>query len=92
MILELAKNALLVRAISSQYLEENLLTLLEYITDQNIVLQQRNIDLSIQVKSLSKQVEDRKNKVANLVKALKLTARDRRRKKPQRGKILQEKK
>ncbi|KAA8611972.1 hypothetical protein PtrSN002B_005540 [Pyrenophora tritici-repentis] len=92
MILESAKNALLVRAISGQHSEENPLTPLEYITDQNVVLQQRNMDLSIQVESLSKQVEDGKNEVANLVKALELTAGDGRRKKPRRGKMSQEKK
>lgn len=92
MILESAKNALLVRAISSQNSEENPLTPLEYVTDQNVVLQQCNTDLSLQVESLTKQVEDGYNEVANLKKALELTAGDGRRKKPRRGQMSQEKK
>lgn len=91
MILESAKNVLLVRALSSQYSEENPLTPLGYVTEQNLGLQQRNADLSTQVETLAKQVEDGKNEVANLIKALELTAEDRRRKKPRRGKMQGEK-
>jgi hypothetical protein len=87
MILESAKNALLVRAISSQHSEENPLTPLGYVTDQNVVLQQCNMDLSKQVESLTKQVEDGKNEVANLKTALELTTGDGRRKKSRRGKM-----
>jgi uncharacterized membrane protein YjjP (DUF1212 family) len=72
---------------SSQHSEEDTLTQLSYVMDQNVDLQQRNIELSTQVKTLSRQVEDGKNEVANLNKALELTAKDRRRKKPRRGKI-----
>jgi hypothetical protein len=84
MILESAKNALLVRALSSQY-SENPLTPLGYVTEQNVGLQQRNVDLSTQVETLSKQVEERANEVANLSKALELTAEDGPRKKSRRG-------
>jgi hypothetical protein len=49
-------------------------------------LQQRNIELSDKIEILSKQLEDGKNEVISLNKALKLTAEDRRRKKPRRGK------
>lgn len=87
MILESAKNALLVRAISSQHSEENPLTPLGYVTDQNVVLQQCNMDLSKQVESLTKQVEDGKNEVVNLKTALELTSGDGRRKKSRRGKM-----
>jgi predicted nucleic acid-binding Zn-ribbon protein len=80
MILESAKNALLVRAISSQNSEANPLEPLGYITDQNMDLQQ-------QVETLSKQVKDGKNEIANLNEALKLTADDGPRKKSRRGKI-----
>jgi chromosome segregation ATPase len=87
MILESAKNALLVQAISSQHSEDPL-TPLGYVTDQNMGLQQRNRELSLQVETLSRQVEDGKNEVANLNKAFELTAEDGRRKKPRRGKRL----
>ena len=90
MILESAKNALLVRALSSQH-SENPLTPLGYVTEQNVGLQQRNADLSKQVETLSKQVEDRENDVANLTKVLQLTAEDEdeygQRKKPRRAKM-----
>jgi hypothetical protein len=81
MILESAKNALLIEAISSRHLEEDPLTPLSYITDQNVGLQQRNIQLSLQVETLSRQVEDGKNEVASLSKALELTADDKPRRK-----------
>jgi hypothetical protein len=42
--------------------------------------------LSNQIETLSQQVEDGKNEVASLNKALELAAEDGRRKKPQRGK------
>jgi hypothetical protein len=92
MILESAKNALLVKAFSSQNLEEDPLTPLSFITDQNVGLQQRNRELSLQVETLSRQVEDGKNEVANLSKAVELAAEDGRQKKPRRGKMLGEKK
>jgi hypothetical protein len=87
MILETAKNALLIKAMFSQHSEEDTLTQLSYVMDQNVDLQQRNIELSTQVETLSRQVEDGKNEVANLNKALELTAEDGRRKKPRRGKM-----
>jgi hypothetical protein len=87
MILESAKNALLVEAFSCQHSEEDPLTPLSFITDQNVVLQQRNRELSQQVETLSRQLEDRKNEVANLSMALELTAEDGGRKKPRRGKV-----
>jgi hypothetical protein len=88
MILETAKNALLIKTMSSQHSEEDTLTQLSYVMDQNVDLQQRNIELSTQVKTLSRQVEDGKNEVANLNKVLELTAEDGRRKKPRRGKTV----
>jgi hypothetical protein len=44
------------------------------------------MELSNNIKTLSKQVEDGKNEVASLNKALELAADNGRRKKPQRGK------
>ncbi|UPX14616.1 uncharacterized protein EKO05_0005093 [Ascochyta rabiei] len=87
MILESAKNTLLLQAISSQHSEEDPITPLSHVTDQNVGLQQRNNELSRQVETLSRQVEDGKNEVTNLNKALELTAEDGRRKKPRRGKM-----
>jgi chromosome segregation ATPase len=81
MILESAKNALLVQAISSQYSEEDPLTPLSYVTDQNMGLQQRNRELSVQVETLSKQVEDGKNEIASLSKAFELTTDEKPRRK-----------
>jgi uncharacterized protein YlxW (UPF0749 family) len=85
MILESAKNALLVQAISSQNPEEHF-TKLKYVMDQNVDLQQRNMELSNKIETLSQQVQDGKNEVASLNKALELAAEDGRRKKPRRGK------
>lgn len=84
MILESAKNALLVQAISSHNPEEHF-TKLKYVMDQNVDLQQRNRGLSDKIKTLSQQLEDGKNEVASLNKALELAAEDGRRKKPRRG-------
>jgi len=85
MILESAKNALLVQAISSQNPEEHF-TKLKYVMDQNVDLQQRNMELSDKIKTLSQKLEDGKNEIASLNKALELAAEDGRRKKPRRGK------
>jgi hypothetical protein len=62
MILESAKNALLVKAFSSQHPEEDPLAPLSFITDQCVGLQQHNRELSLQVETLSRQVEDGKKK------------------------------
>jgi DNA polymerase III alpha subunit (gram-positive type) len=62
MILESAKNALLVKAFSSQHPEEDPLAQLSFITDQCVGLQQHNRELSLQVETLSRQVEDGKKK------------------------------
>jgi hypothetical protein len=80
MILESARNALLIEAFS-QNLEEGTHTPLSYLTEQNVLLQQSSKELSQQVKILSRQVEDGKSEVANLKKALELTAEDGQRKK-----------
>jgi hypothetical protein len=85
MILESAKNALLVQAISSQNPEEHF-TKLKYVMDQNVDLQQRNRELSDKIKTLYQQVEDGKAEAASLNKALELAAEDGRRRKPRRGK------
>ena len=85
MILESAKNALLVQAISSQNPEEHF-TKLKYVMDQNVDLQQRNRELSDKIKTLFQQVEDGKTEAASLNKALELAAEDGRRRKPRRGK------
>jgi hypothetical protein len=81
MILESAKNALLVKAMSTQQSEEDLLTQLSCVMDQNVGLQQRNVELSKQVETLSRKVEDGENEVASLSKALELTANDKPRRK-----------
>jgi hypothetical protein len=91
MILESAKNALLVKAMSTQHSEEDPLTQLSYVMDQNVGLQQHNVELSKQVETLSRKVEDGKNEVASLSKALELTADDKPRKKPRRGKMSERK-
>jgi chromosome segregation ATPase len=87
MILESAKNALLVQAVSSQHSEEEHFAKLKDVMDQNVELQQRNTELSKQIETLSRQVENGKSEVASLTKALELAAEDGRRKKPRRGKM-----
>jgi hypothetical protein len=62
MILESAKNALLVKAFSSKHPEEDPLAPFSFITDQCVGLQQHNRELSLQVETLSRQVEDGKKK------------------------------
>ncbi|CAN9212200.1 unnamed protein product [Alternaria alternata] len=86
-ILESAKNALLIEAVSSQHSEDEHFTKLKHVIDQNVELQQRNMALSKQIKTLSQQVKEGKNKLASLNKALELAAKGRRRKKPQQGKM-----
>ncbi|KAF7445905.1 hypothetical protein A1F94_007273 [Pyrenophora tritici-repentis] len=86
LILESAKNALLVKAVSSQHSGDEQFTELSYVMDQNLDFQQRNMELSKQVETLSQQVKDGKSEVASLNKALELAAEDGRRKKPRRGK------
>jgi hypothetical protein len=92
MILESAKNALLIEAFSSQHPEEDPLTALNFIADQNVGLQQRISELSEQAETLSRQVKAGKNDVTNLTMALELAAEDGQRKKPLRGKVSGEKK
>ncbi|KAJ5028938.1 hypothetical protein J3E73DRAFT_389528 [Bipolaris maydis] len=87
MILESAKNALLIKAISSQHPEDEHFAKLKYIIDQNVDFQQRNLELSKINETLSQQVRNNKDKIASLNKALKLTVKDRQRRKPRRGKI-----
>ncbi|RII04511.1 hypothetical protein CUC08_Gglean011898 [Alternaria sp. MG1] len=87
MILESAKNALLVEAVSGQHLEDELFTKLKHVMDQNVELQQRDMALSKQIETLSQQVEEGKNELASLNKALELAAEGGRRKKPRRGKM-----
>jgi cell division septum initiation protein DivIVA len=55
--------------------------------DKNVKLQQRNMALSKQIETLSQQVEEGKNELASLNKALELAAEGGRRKKPRRGKM-----
>ena len=86
MILESAKNALLVETISSQHSGDEQLTKLNYVMDQNVVFQQRNMELSKQIETLSQQVKDGKSELASLNKALELATEDGRRRKPKRGK------
>jgi hypothetical protein len=87
MILESAKNALLVEAVSDQHSEDEHFTRLKHVMDQNVELQQRNMALSKQIETLFQQVEEGKNELASLNKALELTAEGGRRKKPRRGKM-----
>jgi chromosome segregation ATPase len=87
MILESAKNALLVEAISGQHSEDEHFTKLKHVMDKNVKLQQRNMALSKQIETLSQQVEEGKNELASLNKALELAAEGGRRKKPRRGKM-----
>ena len=86
MLLESAKNALLVQAISSQGSEDEEFTNLRDVTDQNVNFQYHIMKLQEQVKTLSQQVEDGRNEVASLNKALELATEDGRRKKSRRGK------
>ena len=87
MILESAKNALLVEAVSDQHSEDEHFTRLKHVMDQNVELQQRDMALSKQIETLSQQVEEGKNELASLNKALELAAEGGRRKKPRRGKM-----
>ncbi|EUC27560.1 hypothetical protein COCCADRAFT_111378 [Bipolaris zeicola 26-R-13] len=87
-LLESAKNALLVQAISSQHLEDENFTQLRYVMDQNVDFQHHNMELREQIQTLSQQVEDGKNEVASLNKALEIATEDRRRKRSRRGKSL----
>ncbi|XP_014551498.1 hypothetical protein COCVIDRAFT_112784 [Bipolaris victoriae FI3] len=86
MLLESAKNALIVQAISSQRSEDEEFTKLRDVMDQNVDFQCHIMKLQEQIKTLSQQVEDGKNEVASLNKALELATEDGRRKKSRRGK------
>lgn len=86
MILESAKNALLVQAISSQHSEDDEFTKLRSVMDQNVDFQYHHMELREKIKTLSQQVEDGKNEVASLNKALEIATEDGRRKKSRRGK------
>ncbi|KAI1684355.1 hypothetical protein KJE20_06860 [Pyrenophora tritici-repentis] len=86
LILESAKNALLVKAVSSQHSGDEQFTELSYVINQNSDFQKCNTELSKQVETLSQQVKDGKSEVASLNKALELAAEDGQRKKPRRGK------
>ncbi|KAF5852430.1 hypothetical protein GGP41_007861 [Bipolaris sorokiniana] len=88
MILESAKNALLVQEISSQHSENDDFAKLRYVMDQNVDFQYHNMELGEKIKTLSQQVEDGKNEVASLNKALEIATEDGRRKKSRRGKSL----
>ncbi|XP_014553188.1 hypothetical protein COCVIDRAFT_29559 [Bipolaris victoriae FI3] len=87
-ILESAKNALLMQEISSQHSENNDFAKLRYVMDQNVDFQYHNIELSEKIKTLSQQVKDRKNKVASLNKALEIATEDEQQKKSRREKSL----
>lgn len=84
MILESAKNALLVKAVSSQHSEDEHFSKLKYVMDQNVDFQQRNMELSKTNESLSQQVEHKENEIASLNKALQLAVEDGPRKKSRR--------
>jgi hypothetical protein len=86
MLLESAKNALLVQAISSQRSKDEEFTKLRDVMDQNVDFQYHTMKLQEQIKTLSQQVEDGKNEVASLNKALELATEDGRPKKSRRGK------
>ncbi|KAJ6284203.1 hypothetical protein J3E71DRAFT_360377 [Bipolaris maydis] len=77
MILESAKNALLIKAISSQHPEDEHFAKLKY----------RNLELSKMNETLSQQVRNNEDEIASLNKALKLAVEDGQRRKPRRGKI-----
>ncbi|RYO39265.1 hypothetical protein AA0111_g2067 [Alternaria arborescens] len=53
MILKLAKNEMLVEAVSSQHSEEEHFTKLKYVMDQKVEFQRRNMELSKQIETLS---------------------------------------
>ncbi|KAJ6199984.1 hypothetical protein J3E72DRAFT_185556, partial [Bipolaris maydis] len=82
MILESAKNALLIKAISSQHPEDEHFAKLKYVMDQN-----RNLELSKMNETLSQQVRNNEDEIASLNKALKLAVEDGQRRKPRRGKM-----
>ncbi|KAL6152699.1 hypothetical protein ACJQWK_11676 [Exserohilum turcicum] len=87
MILESAKNALLIKAISSQHPEDEHFAKLKYVMDQNVDFQQRNLELSKMNETLSQQVRNNEDEIASLNKALKLAVEDGQRRKPRRGKM-----
>ncbi|KAJ6201960.1 hypothetical protein J3E72DRAFT_182298 [Bipolaris maydis] len=81
MLLESAKNALLVHATSSQHLEDEGFTKFRNFIDENVELREDK-------KTLSQQVEDGRDEIASLKKALEIATEDRQRKKSRRGKTL----
>jgi hypothetical protein len=96
LIVESAKNAVLVAAMLNNLSEEDCVRRLKDVMDANVEFQQRNVDLIERVKiltesndALSKQVQGRDNEIANLTKALELTSQGGRRKKSRRAKINQ---
>jgi hypothetical protein len=86
LVLESAKNSQLVNVLSGQYTEEDTVTRLKYVMEQNVDIQRRNTELFNQAKAMSKQVEKGNSEIINLKKALELTTEDKQRKKTRRGK------
>jgi hypothetical protein len=87
LVLESAKDSLLVRAMSGQYSEEDLVTRLKNVMEENISFQLRNEDLARQNMTITQELGDGNNEIANLKKVLELTEEDNnQRKKPRRGK------
>ncbi|OAL56162.1 hypothetical protein IQ07DRAFT_498641 [Pyrenochaeta sp. DS3sAY3a] len=83
LLLESASNALLVAAMSEGYPQKEEITQLKYVMDQNVIFQEKNLDLTQELESLrsinenlSKQAEESKHEAANLTKALEITRED----------------
>jgi hypothetical protein len=76
MILESAKNKQLVDTMSGNYSEENIITKLKYVMDENVNLQLQNTQLDHQVAALVAQVENSNKELVNLTKALELASED----------------
>jgi hypothetical protein len=85
MILESAKNSLLVNAMSRQFPEEHINNQLKYVMDNNVQFQLRITELEQQNKVMSQQLENANNENANLKKAAELVSEDQQQQKPRRG-------
>jgi FtsZ-binding cell division protein ZapB len=86
MILEFAKNSLLVKTMSEKFPEEHAITQLKYVMDNNVQFQLDIVDLKEQNKTLVQQMGNANNENANLKKALELATEDQPRRGRRRGK------
>jgi hypothetical protein len=86
LIIESVGNAHLVNRLSGQYTEEETITELKRVMEENIDLQRHHMELCEQFEAVSKKVEKGDKEIVDLRKALELTTEDKQRKKTRRGK------